>query len=265
MATKSSKTARSSKATTKSKQKKSIRQTKNQNWLSKQVSRLSRVQIVAVVFVLLFGIVGAIYTVTSRAYTWDAATWNTYAHGLRQCESGNNYGINTGNGYYGAYQFNHTTWASVGGTSYSYNAHSAPKAVQDYYAYKLFKSRGFQPWSCWNNNLYPTRIAWWGNPNHYASTGSLSSTATTGTVNPYTPYCLTGAESVIGYGRTTRGNCVKKLQWDLNKIQSAGLVIDGVFGPKTYEALRTFQRNKGLVVDGVCGRNTWSKLNSYYR
>jgi len=33
---------------------------------------------------------------------------------LRQCESGNNYAINTGNGYYGAYQFDASTWRAVG-------------------------------------------------------------------------------------------------------------------------------------------------------
>jgi resuscitation-promoting factor RpfA len=262
MATKPSKTAS---RPTRSKQKRVTKKQKNQSWLVAKLTSLSRAQMVGLVFVVMFGVVGVAYTALSRAYTINATTWNTYAHGLRQCESGNRYSINTGNGYYGAYQFNLATWNSVGGYTYTKYPHNAPKAVQDYYAYKLFKSRGFQPWSCWNNNLYPTRIAWWGNPNHYASTGSLSTTTTTGTVNPYTPYCPTGAENTVGYNYTTRGNCVKKLQWDLNKIQGAGLVIDGVFGPKTYEALRTFQRNKGLVVDGICGKITWAKLNTYYK
>ena len=35
---------------------------------------------------------------------------------LRMCESTNRYDINTGNGYYGAYQFDQSTWDSVGGT-----------------------------------------------------------------------------------------------------------------------------------------------------
>ncbi len=35
---------------------------------------------------------------------------------LAQCESGGNWAINTGNGYYGGLQFSASTWASVGGT-----------------------------------------------------------------------------------------------------------------------------------------------------
>ena len=34
---------------------------------------------------------------------------------LRTCESSNNYAINTGNAHYGAYQFDLSTWRSVGG------------------------------------------------------------------------------------------------------------------------------------------------------
>ena len=35
---------------------------------------------------------------------------------LAQCESGGNWAINTGNGYYGGLQFNLGTWQSYGGT-----------------------------------------------------------------------------------------------------------------------------------------------------
>jgi hypothetical protein len=37
---------------------------------------------------------------------------------LAQCESGGNWSINTGNGYYGGLQFSLATWQSVGGTGY---------------------------------------------------------------------------------------------------------------------------------------------------
>lgn len=47
---------------------------------------------------------------------------------LRNCESSNNYSINTGNGYYGAYQFNLATWRSVGGRGYP---NLASRAEQD--------------------------------------------------------------------------------------------------------------------------------------
>lgn len=47
-----------------------------------------------------------------------------------QCESGGDYGINTGNGYYGAYQFDSQTWDAYGDPAYA-EAHLAPPAVQD--------------------------------------------------------------------------------------------------------------------------------------
>ena len=34
----------------------------------------------------------------------------------------------------------------------------------------------------------------------------------------------------------------------------------GVFGPKTNDAIREFQRNNGLQVDGIVGKNTWKAL-----
>ncbi len=42
----------------------------------------------------------------------EAADWAA----LRECESGGNYGINTGNGYFGAYQFSQSTWDWVAST-----------------------------------------------------------------------------------------------------------------------------------------------------
>jgi peptidoglycan hydrolase-like protein with peptidoglycan-binding domain len=64
---------------------------------------------------------------------------------LRMCESSNNYAINTGNGYYGAYQFNLSTWQSVGGAGYP---NQATPAEQDKRALILYRMRGWQPWTC---------------------------------------------------------------------------------------------------------------------
>lgn len=64
---------------------------------------------------------------------------------LKMCESGNNYRINTGNGYYGAYQFDLQTWRGVGGTGLPSNA--SPH-TQDLLARKLYRERGWAPWEC---------------------------------------------------------------------------------------------------------------------
>ncbi|MEB3278676.1 MAG: peptidoglycan-binding protein [Lyngbya sp.] len=38
------------------------------------------------------------------------------------------------------------------------------------------------------------------------------------------------------------------------------LFIDGIFGSKTLEAVKAFQRREGLKVDGIVGKETWRKL-----
>jgi resuscitation-promoting factor RpfB len=62
---------------------------------------------------------------------------------LRMCEAGGDYTRNSGNGYYGAYQFNLSTWQSNGGTGYP---HQASPAVQDEIALRLYSRRGASPW-----------------------------------------------------------------------------------------------------------------------
>lgn len=52
----------------------------------------------------------------------------------------------------------------------------------------------------------------------------------------------------------SRGNDVKTLQKALN------LIVDGIFGNLTDEAVRDFQKSNGLKVDGIVGNNTWAKL-----
>lgn len=55
---------------------------------------------------------------------------------LAQCESGGNWSINTGNGYYGGLQFLLQTWRYVGGTGYP---HQATKEEQIYRAERLLE------------------------------------------------------------------------------------------------------------------------------
>jgi hypothetical protein len=62
---------------------------------------------------------------------------------LRFCESGGVYTTNTGNGFYGAYQFDLQTWASMGGHG---QPSAAPYWEQDIRAKALYWARGDQPW-----------------------------------------------------------------------------------------------------------------------
>jgi hypothetical protein len=62
---------------------------------------------------------------------------------LRDCESGGNYAADTGNGYYGAYQFAASTWWSIG---YSGLPNDAPPHVQDQAAVRLYDLSGWRAW-----------------------------------------------------------------------------------------------------------------------
>ena len=59
------------------------------------------------------------------------------------CESGGNPAANTGNGFYGKYQFSAETWAAVGGTG---NPAAASEAEQDRRAAMLYARAGASPW-----------------------------------------------------------------------------------------------------------------------
>ncbi len=63
---------------------------------------------------------------------------------LRNCEAGGNYATNTGNGYYGAYQFHKRTWDSMN-TGYEW-PHEAPPEVQDDAARRLQERSGWGQW-----------------------------------------------------------------------------------------------------------------------
>lgn len=62
---------------------------------------------------------------------------------VRRCESLDDYAINTGNGFFGAYQFELQTWIGVGGAGLP--NHALPEE-QDARARLLYSMRGAQPW-----------------------------------------------------------------------------------------------------------------------
>jgi Transglycosylase-like domain len=62
---------------------------------------------------------------------------------LRFCESGGLYTTSSGNGFYGAYQFDLQTWRTMGGSGLP---SSAPYWEQDLRAKGLYQARGSQPW-----------------------------------------------------------------------------------------------------------------------
>jgi muramidase (phage lysozyme) len=69
---------------------------------------------------------------------------------LRHCESGGRYDINTGNGYFGAYQFLVSTWNRLGYPGYP---HEASPAMQDEAAQKLQARSGWGQWPACSRRL----------------------------------------------------------------------------------------------------------------
>jgi hypothetical protein len=69
---------------------------------------------------------------------------------LAQCESGGNWRINTGNGYYGGLQFSLSSWRAVGGSGYP---HAASKAEQILRAERLKAKQGWGAWPACTRKL----------------------------------------------------------------------------------------------------------------
>jgi uncharacterized protein YabE (DUF348 family) len=74
---------------------------------------------------------------SSNGLNWDA---------VAQCESGGDWHINTGNGFYGGLQFDYSTWLAYGGGAYAPRADLATREEQIAVATKLYDARGSSPW-----------------------------------------------------------------------------------------------------------------------
>ncbi|ALG28167.1 resuscitation-promoting factor [Glutamicibacter halophytocola] len=107
---------------------------------------------------------GAIVATTAPANA--ASTWDK----LAQCESGGNWSINTGNGYYGGLQFSLSTWKAFGGSGMP---NQASKAEQIRIATKVQASQG---WGAWPACTAKLGIS--GTPTGGSSSDSSSSTQT---------------------------------------------------------------------------------------
>ena len=78
--------------------------------------------------------------VTAQDASADPAT---ILERIAECESGGDPTMDTGNGYYGKYQFSRATWRSVGGRG---NPARASEGEQDRRAARLYRREGTKPW-----------------------------------------------------------------------------------------------------------------------
>ncbi len=81
---------------------------------------------------------------SSSGLNWD---------GVAACESGGNWHINTGNGFYGGLQFDSGTWLANGGGAYAPRADLASREQQIAVATRLYNARGSSPWPVCGSRL----------------------------------------------------------------------------------------------------------------
>ena len=188
--------------------------------------------------------VAAVLGMGSASADPSASTWLR----LRQCESSDNYAINTGNAHYGAYQFDLTTWRSVGGTGYPSNASAAE---QDARALILYRERGWQPWQC--ATILGLR------EDADARSGRISDikVPTTGSGPVSAP--AAGIPAFPGprwfhYGDWN--DTIKRFQ---DQMHARGFfpVGTGQYGPHTLAMVERLQALNGLIPNGELGPNTW--------
>jgi LysM repeat protein len=102
------------------------------------------------------GVTGAAVAVplisSGTASAATSSEWDTVA----QCESGGNWSINTGNGFYGGLQFTNSTWAGYGGTAYAPRADLATKGQQIAVAEKVLAGQGKGAWPVCGTGLTST-------------------------------------------------------------------------------------------------------------
>jgi hypothetical protein len=205
----------------------------------------------------------AVADVAAFASSASAASADDFAR-LRQCESGGNYGINTGNGFYGAYQFDRGTWNGLG---YGGRAHEASPAIQDAAARRLQAQRGWGPWPACSRMLGLGRDS---SPAAAVDAAPASAAARLDdatrasrsrsvspapkvrvAVAPTPPPALRAEVLSVADVRTQR---VDVAQWQ-RRMAARGwdLVADGYFGPKTADVAKRFAAEKRLNVSALPG------------
>ncbi len=121
-------------------------------------------KLVAAPFVAAIPLIGVASTPAQAATNvWDA---------LAKCESGGNWSINTGNGYYGGLQFSPRTWVAYGGSKSALpdrpgvGKFTASKAEQIRIAKRTQADQGWNAWPGCNRKLGLARLA---KPSDYLS------------------------------------------------------------------------------------------------
>jgi hypothetical protein len=191
--------------------------------------------------------VAGVATVAGGLAAASSAQASTVWDRVAACESGGNWSINTGNGYYGGLQFSDRTWDAFGGERYASTANRATKGEQITIAQKVLASQGPGAWPTCGARAGLTR-----------SNGGAAD-----------------ARSTI---RTASRSTTRKAP-AVHATRAGKLVVDGIRGPKTNAAIerwvggsvngtlsrsdvKALQRKVGSAPDGVIGPRTMRALQT---
>ena len=203
-----------------------------------------------------FAVVGGGAVATSASAGGSTAQFEA----LAQCESGGNWSINTGNGYYGGLQFSAATWRGIG---YGGLPHQASKATQIEAGQKLQGQSGWGQWPACSRKLglsgdggvstptstatsththaapAPTRVA----PHTHAApapTGAAPVRASRSRTAPAFEGGVMTTADISDFSATTK-------VWQ-QQMRSRGwtITVDGYFGPQSSSVAKRFAAEKGL-------------------
>jgi hypothetical protein len=190
-------------------------------------------------------------TVTALASPASAASEDDFAR-LRMCESGGNYAINTGNGFYGAYQFDLRTWHGLG---YDGKPSDAAPGTQDRAARTLQAQRGWQPWPACSRKLGLGRSS----EQTQATRASRSRTvvlakstqAATAPLPHWTGVMTTAIQDTTYENVMSWQRRMAKRGWDIT--------VDGRFGPQSAKVAARFAIEKKLSTKpGTVDHELWN-------
>lgn len=208
-------------------------------------------------------------TVAGGMATASSAQASTVWDRVAACESGGNWSINTGNGYYGGLQFSDRTWDGFGGERYAATANRATKAQQITIAQRVLAVQGPGAWPTCGARAGLTRANGGAvNPGSTAAPrASRSASRAPVSAGKLVVDGIRGPKTNAAIERWVGGSVNGSLsRTDIKALQrKVGSVPDGIIGPKTVRALQTTigaQRTGARYLDRATVRSLQTYLNS---
>lgn len=161
------------------------------------------------------------------------------------CESGNNWAINTGNGYYGGLQFSASTWNGFGGGRFAGTANGATRDQQIYVAQAVLRTQGPGAWPVCSIRGGLTRAnglavqvdigGGTSTPPPKTAPPSRSETRKLVVDGSFGPLTTKAVQRWVGVSQSG------SLSWETRTAlqRKVGTAADGDIGPKTIYALQT--------------------------